>query len=817
MASNLVNLIVQVAGAAAATSAFGRIGAAMGGLGRSASAASGSTESLSSAIFSGIVKANLLGQALNAVGNAAQFMGQKFEEAKKIQLDTVSAAGTFAALTGESYKESEKFVTSFGAELSKIAGALPGATADYQKVANSIMDNVIPAFKDANGVLNKGEFQKNLTDITKQMTLLGISSGTDASAVGMFTARLLDGNVASAKQLLFADNNPAFINLLEQEMKKRGKVLNDMKSMSAKERIDVVKAVSGKLITKDVIDAASNTVEGLMAGIESSFFDPTSGVFGLLRDLSVAEGQQNVMTAFAGGIKAVQSFFEAGGNILKALGVPSIDPMLVLYNGINTFTGWVKKAADFANSLAKLAKGGGSGIGGVSAIFAKIFNPDFLLGGLQKLISSIQGFIKPDILVGAFQGFMGGAQKLFNPTAILNGFEKFLGGVNTWIGQFFSWLADSSGKILSGGGGAIGFGVMGAKLGIFGGQLAGKLIQFIINLPWGDILISIGNLALAAIPFIVGLVASFRATVIVEIGKGLLSIGGKLLEGLKILWDATSYTVSGWLNSYISGWSEVGSFAVSSIQNWLNYFVNSWAEVGNFAVSSVQNFFTSLGSGIADMWNQTLSATTETINTWLSSYLGGWAEVGNFAVSSVQNFFASLGQAIADMWNQLLSTITGAIGNVITQAQSTISAPVSAIGSVVSNPVGTIGDAVVGAGQSAFNLGQNIASGTANLLGFYKGHIPTASGGLLGAFANESRNMPSGASPVVANSSEFILTPAQMQRMMQGSAVVGASTRNTSFSPVINVYGVNDPVAIARLALEQLEIMYTQQQQGVLA
>ncbi|PHJ59599.1 hypothetical protein VF14_09005 [Nostoc linckia z18] len=764
MASSLVDLIIRARDGA--SDIFDRIRRRLGLLGRDGGDAGGN---IGDALFGAILKANLLGQALNAVGNAAQFMGQKFEEAKKIQLDTVSAAGTFAALTGESYKESEKFVTSFGAELSKIAGALPGATADYQKVANSIMDNVIPAFKDANGVLNKGEFQKNLTDITKQMTLLGISSGTDAGAVGMFTARLLDGNIASARNLLFADNNPAFINLLEQEMKKRGKVLNDMKNLSSKERIEVVKAVSGKLITKDVIDAASNTVDGLIAGIQSSLFDPTSGVFGLLRDLSVGEGQQNIMTAVAGGIKAVQAFFDAGASILQALGVPSVDPMLALYNGINTFTGWVKKASDFATSLAKLAKGGGGGIGGVSAIFNKIFDPDFLLGGLQKLTNSIQGFIKPDILVNAFQGFMGGAQKLFNPTAILNGFEKFLGGINAWIGQFFSWLATSSGKIFSGGGGAIGFGLMGAKLGVFGGLLVGKLIQFIINLPWGDILISIGNIALAAIPFIVGLVASFRATVLVEIGRGLLSIGGKLLEGLNNIWLATSYTISEWLNSYISGWGEVGSFAVSSIQNWLANFAN------------------------------------------------GWTEVVNSAIASAQNFFASLGQAIADMWNQLLSAITGSIGNVIGQAQSTIAAPVSAIGNVVSDPIGTATSVVTNAGQSAFNLGQNIASGVGNLLGFYKGHIPTAAGGLLGAFANESRNMPSGASPVVANSSEFILTPAQMQRMMQGSAAVGASTRNTVFSPVINVYGVNDPVAIARLALEQLELMYAQQQQGVLA
>ncbi|MCC5644795.1 hypothetical protein LC607_17985 [Nostoc sp. CHAB 5824] len=817
MASNLVNLIVQVAGAAAATSAFGRIGAAMGGLGRTANTASGGTQSLTSAIAGGIIQANLLGQALSLVGNAASFMGQKFEEAKKIQLDTVSAAGTFAALTGESYKESEKFVVSFGAELSKIAGALPGATSDYQRVANSIMDNVIPAFKDVNGVLNKGEFQKNLTDITKQMTLLGISSGTEAGAVGMFTARLLDGNIASAKNLLFADNNPAFINLLEQELKKRGKVLNDMKTLSSKERVDVVKAVSGKLVTKDVIDAASNTVDGLMAGIQSSLFDPTSGVFGLLRDVSAAEGSQNVMTAVASSIKALMSFFDAGASILQALGVPSVDPMLVLYNGVNTFTGWVKKASDFATNLANLAKGGGGGIQGASAIIAKIFDPDFLLGGLQKLINQIQSFIKPDIIVSSFQGMMGGAQKFFKPDAILNGFEKLLGGVNTWISQFFSWLANSSGKILSSGGRAIGFGVMGAKLGVFGGQLVGKLIQFIINLPWGDILISIGNMALAAIPFVVGLVAGFRASIISEIGKGLLSIGGKLLEGLNNIWLVTSYTISEWLNSYISGWAAIGSFAVSSIQSWLNYFVNGWVEVGNFAIASSQNFFTSLGSGIADMWNQTLSATTETINIWLSSYLVGWAEAGSFAITSVQSFFASLGQAIADMWNQLLSAITGAIGNVISQTQSTISAPVAAIGNVISNPIGAASSAVVNVGQSAFNLGQNIASGASNLLGFYKGHIPTASGGLLGAFAAESRNMPSGASPVVANSSEFILTPAQMGRLMQGSAAVGSSTKSTVFSPVINVYGVNDPVAIARLALEQLEIMYAQQQQGQLA
>ncbi len=782
MASNLVNLIVQVAGAAAATSAFGRIGAAMGGLGRTANAASGGTQSLTSAIAGGIIQANLLGQALSLVGNAASFMGGKFEEAKTIEIGDVSAASTFAALTGKSFQDSTKFVSDFSKEISQIAGALPGATKDYNTVANSIMDNVIPAFKDANGVLDQGKFKENLIDITKKMTLMGVASGTNSQAVGMFTARLLDGNVSSAKQLLFADNNPAFMGRFNEALQKQGKTEKDFKTMTSKQRLELIQAVSEQFISKDVIDAASNTVEGLLSGIESSIFDPKSGVFGLLRDLSSAEGNQTVMSAVASSIKALMGFFDAGAYILQALGVPSVDPMLVLYNGVNIFTDWVKQAAYFAGIIGDLIKSSGGGIDGLVTLATQFLNPDFILGGFQKLINSIQTFIKPDILVSSFQGIMGVAQKFFKPDAILNGVEKLLSGVNTWISQFFSWLADSSGKILSSGGGAIGFGTMGAKLGVFGGQLVGKLIQFIINLPWGDILISIGNLALGAIPFIVGLVAGFRGTVITEIGRGLLSIGGKLLEGLNNVWLVVSSLTSEFFSYYFGGYIELGAFGISSAQKWLDS-----------------------------------------------------------AFASTGNFFNQLGQTINDMWDRLIAVIKGAIDGVVNQAKSFVSNPVAFTGNAIVStgqsafnlgqnlgenatkpnpvPLGPIGNAVACAGQSAFNLGQNIASGASNLLGFYKGHIPTASGGLLGAFANESRNMPSGASPVVANSSEWILRPDQAKRLMQGAASVGATSqsRAINFSPVFNISGATDPKAIAAEVLQELEILFSSYQDSVLA
>ncbi|MCC5636324.1 hypothetical protein LC593_10730 [Nostoc sp. CHAB 5844] len=558
MASSIVDLIIRARDQASGT----------------IKGVAGATGSLSNSIAAGIIKANLFGAAMEAIGNAASFMMGKFEEAKKIQLDTVSAAGTFAALTGESYKESEKFVTSFGAELSKIAGALPGATADYQRVANSIMDNVIPAFKDANGVLNKGEFQKNLTDITKQMTLLGISSGTEAGAVGMFTARLLDGNIASAKNLLFADNNPAFINLLEQEMQKRGKTLNDMKIISAKERIEVVKAVSGKLVTKDVIDAASNTVDGLIAGIQSSLFDPTSGVFGLLRDLSTADGQQNVMTAVASSIKALQGFFDAGASILKALGVPDIDPMLVLYNGINTFTDWVKQASVIATLIAKTISGTGGGLAGFQVAAEKFLDPKRLMAGVDYLFSI----------------------------------------VGTWITEGFAKISQFTQSLFAGGKGMVGGFVVGEKIGAFAAEFLGKIVSFVINLPWGDILISIGNVTLIVGSAIVGALWGFY-TKAQEVTLTLWGqLGGMVVSGMNDLWTASSYTVSEWLSSFLGGWGEVGSFALGT----------------------VQNFFSQLGQAIADLWNRLIA-----------TIMGAVDGVVNQVKSAVSNPVGSAGSAIA--------------------------------------------------------------------------------------------------------------------------------------------------------------------------
>jgi hypothetical protein len=97
----------------------------------------------------------------------------------------------------------------------------------------------------------------------------------------------------------------------------------------------------------------------------------------------------------------------------------------------------------------------------------------------------------------------------------------------------------------------------------------------------------------------------------------------------------------------------------------------------------------------------------------------------------------------------------------------------------------------------------------------WQGQIPTAAGGFLPALNTEIRNMPSNASPVIANSSEFILRPDQMSRLMQGAASAGGGSG--TFAPQITIQGITEPEAVAKEVLRYLEIFYSEFQAGALA
>jgi hypothetical protein len=99
----------------------------------------------------------------------------------------------------------------------------------------------------------------------------------------------------------------------------------------------------------------------------------------------------------------------------------------------------------------------------------------------------------------------------------------------------------------------------------------------------------------------------------------------------------------------------------------------------------------------------------------------------------------------------------------------------------------------------------------------YMGHIPSAFGGLLSALSSESRNMPRGAGLAIANTSEAILQPEQLKRLVFGSVAAGAAGMGATFAPQIVIQGGGDPQQTAELVMREMERMFGEFTRGQLA
>jgi hypothetical protein len=295
---------------------------------------------------SGITSA--IGAATSAVSSLTKSLG----EAAELQLNNASAAGTFAALTGKSFSDGEEFIDRLNSRLGEVAAALPGATQDYKTLALGIQDNLIPAFKDASGAFDSKGFEEELITITKGMEVLGASSQTAAKDVSKFAGKFLGGaSLSELKNLLFAENNTGFLALVEKRLEGTGKKLEQL---TLKERKEILKAVSEQLVTPEVIKAASGSVSGLIESLKSNLFDPTNGLFGLMRDLdSKTKGNQTVLTAINESLSLLigdDGLLTELSKTLESLGL-TFDPMLALRNGILKFNSTIKSLRDFVKDI----------------------------------------------------------------------------------------------------------------------------------------------------------------------------------------------------------------------------------------------------------------------------------------------------------------------------------------------------------------------------------------------------------------------------------------------------------------------------------
>ncbi|NMG11892.1 hypothetical protein [Brasilonema sp. UFV-L1] len=178
------------------------------------------------------------------------------------------------------------------------------------------------------------------------------------------------------------------------------------------------------------------------------------------------------------------------------------------------------------------------------------------------------------------------------------------------------------------------------------------------------------------------------------------------------------------------------------------------------------------------------------------------------AAKSVFSFFGSFFEIIKNAISNAIGTVINTIRSLIDAVVKPIKSFIGSVGSVGANVLGGAGSIVSGAASGVGGFFSSVASGIggffSSLLPKYQGNIPTAANGYFGALETERRNAPRGANLVVANDSEYILTPRQMGNLVNG-LTNGGKTVNITFgagSIVLNLpSGTAEEVALKAIAI----------------
>ena len=303
----------------------------------------------------GLIKSAIL-PSVAAATAAVYGLTKGLEDAGNIELNNINTAGTYAALTKTSYADASKAITDLNNDLARSAAALPGATQDYKDIAGGILDNMVPAFRDASGVVDKSGLIKGVKTLATNFGVLGAQSQTASKDVSKFISKALGGGSESELgQLLFAENNPALLSFYIDELKKQGA---SIKNATTQQRAIALELASSKLVTDDVKKAASQSFSGVLEGFKSNLFDPNTGLFGLMRDLNTSTPEvESILSAVTKGLDAVvgeNGLLSTIGRTLQLLGFKAIDPMLVLKNVVDGITGRIQAFNGYLRSLAAI-------------------------------------------------------------------------------------------------------------------------------------------------------------------------------------------------------------------------------------------------------------------------------------------------------------------------------------------------------------------------------------------------------------------------------------------------------------------------------
>lgn len=781
MASSIIDLVIKARDGA--SSILARVNAALLGTRAAGDGAAGGMENLSNAFAVGAIKAQLFGVALGKVQQGIGFVQNKLMEATSIQTENIQNIGTLSALTGISYDQAGDFVDKLNTKIAEMGKTLPVAAQDIKSVAGAIQDDLIEAFKTANGVNFKG-LETALVGISSDFAVLGKSANVASGDVQMGLARFLGGASSSEyEQLNLFQRNNALKNELKRQLKGR-----ENKNLTVQERVQILQSVGSKLNSPETRKRLAGSVQGLISNFQDTLFDPDTGIFGFMKDVDPKlKGRQSVLTAFNAALEELigdNGLFNNIGKLLAAAGIQLADPMALLKSGIDTFTAGLQKvnealgaAREFYNmgsNLPQVLKSLTSYFG----ITKNIFNPD-RYRNIGSSLGSLVGSIGVRVL-----DFL----QSINWNAVFDSVGQVFNAAIATMQGFLSNLSTSLLPRLLGATQSIDSGAISTAVSLGIEKLFGAIATLFRSIDWGIVaeigLTLLDKVMQTNLPLIISGLVIVGTALFVGLGAIIAAIGA---TGISAVLAIAAFSLGYWFGTVLYNWWTQDVWP--TVQEWWNGTSTFCVKAWNDLWSAVGNFFKSLFNSVNNWW----MGLTNGVTSW-------WTNLGS-----------NLNKTWTGIWLGVTQSLTDTVDAIASWWQNLVQGIKDKVGQILTNPLGeTTDNASVGMELGPLRTGTPPAASGPR----YMGQIPHAAGGWLGGLMSaataESRAMPSGASLVVANTSEWILTPDQARRLMQSSAAVGAANRggNTiNFAPTFNIQGVDNPRSIALMALEELNSM----------
>ncbi|MDF0554911.1 hypothetical protein [Kamptonema sp. UHCC 0994] len=319
-------------------------------------------QNLTGAITSGVFRGGLALKAfdagLGAIQNSVASLTNSIAAATDTQIKTIAATSALSSLGNITYDRAQTAVEDLNQQLAKSAAILPGVTDDYKQLAQGISSSLVEAFKNPEGTLNIEGWKGATKELSENFGALTATTTKDAANTSLAINKALGGaTTAGLRQIAFFEQNKAVLDEIDRALKSQNaESLNDV---SVETRVKILTAASQKLITDDFKKAAGESVDGLMQNFNTALFDPSAGIFGVMRDLQPdMKGVQSVFSAYNETLSLIigsDGVLFGIGKILNQLGF-QIDPMKVIYGGLLKFNSGISQVSALVSDISRFVE-----------------------------------------------------------------------------------------------------------------------------------------------------------------------------------------------------------------------------------------------------------------------------------------------------------------------------------------------------------------------------------------------------------------------------------------------------------------------------